>query len=51
MFYLSIVLPNYKENKKNKEKKSIEKVKENIKKIKARNLQLKLNFCSFKRLQ
>lgn len=46
--YLSIVLPNYKENKKIKKKSLLEKVKENIKKIKARNLQLKLNFVLLK---
>ena len=46
--YLSIILPNYKENKKIKKKSLLEKVKENIKKIKARNLQLKLNFVLLK---
>ena len=46
--YLSIVLPNYKENKKIKKKSLLEKIKENIKKIKARNLQLKLNFVLLK---
>jgi probable molybdenum cofactor biosynthesis protein A len=46
--YLSIVLPNYKENKKIKKKSLLEKVKENIKKIKERNLIVKLNFVLLK---
>ena len=47
--YLSIVLPNYKENKKIKKKSLLEKVKENIKKIKERNLIVKLNFVLLKK--
>lgn len=46
--YLSIVLPDYKENKKIKKKFLLEKVKENIKKIKTRNLIVKLNFVLLK---
>ena len=42
--YLSIVLPNSKKNKKN----LLEKVKENIKKITNKNLQIKLNFVLLK---
>lgn len=46
--YLSIVLPDYKENEKIKKKNLLEKVKKNVKKIKARGLQLKLNFVLLK---
>lgn len=46
--YLSIVLPDYKENEKIKKKNLLERVKKNIKKIKTRGLQLKLNFVLLK---
>ena len=46
--YLSIVLPDYTENEKIKKKNLLEKIKKNIKKIKARGLQLKLNFVLLK---
>ena len=46
--YLSIVLPEHTEKEKRKKETLLEKVKQNIKKIKNRNLQLKLNFVLLK---